>query len=106
MENILVAVAGGADGTSGVRETADITLRQEMERFAKIIFASSPAQRGFWLGQRNVPEEELRRRYGGLKPCLHGSDGHETSKVGNRSRKFMAASHGMRALITQMGEVV
>ena len=81
-ENILVAVAGGADGTSGVRETADITLRQEMERFAKIIFASSPAQRGFWLGQRNVAEEELRRRYGSLKPCLHGSDGHETSKVG------------------------
>ncbi len=53
-ENILVAVAGGqADGTSGMRETADMTLRQEIECFAHIIFASSSAQREFWLGLRD-----------------------------------------------------
>jgi hypothetical protein len=45
-KNVLVAVAGGAtDGTSGVREAADQTLRREIERFAHVIFASSVAQR-------------------------------------------------------------
>ena len=47
-ENILIAVAGSeADGTSGVRDAADATLRQEIERFAHVIFASSQAQREF-----------------------------------------------------------
>ena len=45
-KNILVAVAGGADdGTSGLRQAADATVRQEIEKFADIIFASSVAQR-------------------------------------------------------------
>ena len=82
-QNILVAVAGGSgDGTSGLREGADATLRQEIETFAHIIFSSNPAQREFWLGQRSVSEQQLRTRYGGLKPCLHGSDAHSVSDVG------------------------
>ena len=81
--NILVAVAGGSgDGTSGLRAAADATLRQEIEKFAHIIFSSSPAQREFWLGQRTASVAELRTRYGGLKPCLHGSDAHSQSQVG------------------------
>jgi hypothetical protein len=73
----LIAVAGGADdGTSGVRQAADATLRQEIEKFSHIIFASSQAQREFWLGQRSVTVDELRVRYNGCKPCLHGSDAH------------------------------
>lgn len=82
-ENILVAVAGSeTDGTSGVREGADATLRQEVEKFAHIIFASSAAQRDFWLGRRSLSADEIRARYGSLKPCMHGSDAHEVSTVG------------------------
>ncbi|MCW8277837.1 ATP-binding protein [Pseudomonas sp. PCH199] len=83
-KNILVAVAGNAgDGTSGVRQAADATIRQEIEKFAHIIFSSSSAQREFWLGQRsNMTPEDLRIRYGGLKPCLHGSDSHDQKSVG------------------------
>ena len=56
-KNILIAVAGGAgDGTSGLRQAADATMRQEIEKFAHIIFSSSPAQREFWLGQRGVTD--------------------------------------------------
>lgn len=81
--NILVAVAGGSsDGTSGVRQAADATLRQEIEKFAHIIFSSSSAQREFWLGQRNLSVEELRSRYDGSKPCLHGSDSHDQGSIG------------------------
>ena len=48
--NILISVAGGADdGTSGIRQAADATMRQEIERFAHVIFSSSSAQREFWL---------------------------------------------------------
>ncbi|NSZ19721.1 TrlF family AAA-like ATPase [Agrobacterium vitis] len=82
-KNILIAVAGGAgDGTSGLRQAADATMRQEIEKFAHIIFSSSPAQREFWLGQRGVSIEELRSRYDGCKPCLHGSDSHDQKSVG------------------------
>ena len=80
--NILVAVSGGArDGTSGVRKAADQTLRREIESFADIIFASSQAQREFWLGERDLNPEEIRDLYRGLKPCLHGSDAHKLEDV-------------------------
>jgi hypothetical protein len=82
-ENVLIAVAGGADdGTSGLRQAADATVRQEIEKFAHIIFASSIAQREFWLGQRSVNVDELRRRYNGCKPCFHGSDAHDVLAIG------------------------
>lgn len=82
-KNILIAVAGAAgDGTSGLRQAADTTVRQEIEKFAHIIFSSSPAQREFWLGQRAVTTEQLRDRYDGAKPCLHGSDSHDQRSVG------------------------
>jgi hypothetical protein len=83
-KNILIAVAGGSgDGTSGVRQAADTTIRQEIEKFAHIIFSSSPAQREFWLGQRpSMTVEQLRARYDGCKPCLHGSDSHGQKSVG------------------------
>ncbi len=81
--NILVAVAGAAgDGTSGLRQAADATMRQEIERFAHIIFSSSPAQREFWFGKRGVSVDQLRESYDGCKPCLHGSDAHDQKSVG------------------------
>ena len=83
-KNILIAVAGGTgDGTSGIRQAADATVRQEIEKFAHIIFSSNPAQREFWLGQRNIVTIELlRERYNGCKPCLHGSDSHDQTTIG------------------------
>lgn len=82
-KNILIAIAGAAgDGTSGLRQAADTTVRQEIEKFAHIIFSSNPAQREFWLGQRGVTVEQLRDRYDGTKPCLHGSDSHDQQSVG------------------------
>lgn len=81
--NILIAVAGNAgDGTSGVRNSADVTVREEIEKFAHIIFSSNPAQREFWIGQKSKSIGELRSRYDGCKPCLHGSDAHGQSSVG------------------------
>jgi predicted ATPase len=80
--NILIAAAGSkVDGTSGVREPADATLREEIESLAHIIFASSVAQREFWLGMRCASKEMLEERFGGLKPCMHGCDAHRLDSV-------------------------
>ena len=81
-ENIIIAVAGNADGTSGVREASDTTLREEIEKAAHVIFASSLNQRNFWLGHRKAGLTELHDRYRGPKPCLWGCDAHELSRVG------------------------
>ena len=43
---------------------------------------AAAAQRDFWLGRRGLSEEEVRQRYGSLKPCMHGSDAHEARTVG------------------------
>ena len=64
-----------------MREAADQTLRREIEGFAHVIFASSDAQREFWLGKRDLAPWDIRTRYGGLKPCLHGSDAHKLEDV-------------------------
>lgn len=79
-ENIIVAVAAGADGTSGMQDGADATLRREVEKFAKAIFSANPSDRDFWLG-RKLPKEEFVRKYASEKPCLHGSDAHTMTRV-------------------------
>lgn len=84
-KNVLIAVAGGKDdGTSGLRQASDATLRAEIEKFAHIIFASSVAQREFWTGKRPaISVQGLKDRYDGCKPCLHGSDAHRPDEVGH-----------------------
>ena len=69
------------DGTSGLQDGADQILRQQLERFAHVIFASAPAQREYWLG-RKTSRQNIVETYGGLKPCLHGCDAHDISKTG------------------------
>lgn len=82
-EHILIAISGNeTDGSSGLRAGADATLRQEVEKFAHVIFASSEAQREFWLGRKAASVDELWERYDGPKPCLHGSDAHDHDKIG------------------------
>ena len=81
-ENTLIIVAGGDDGAGGLRDGSDATTRQEVLRLAHGVFASSPAQREFWLGERSATVEELWDLYGGPKPCLHGSDAHDPSRSG------------------------
>jgi ABC-type lipoprotein export system ATPase subunit len=80
--NILIAVAGGSDGTSGVRDAADTTLREEIEKMSHIIFASSDSQREFWIGKKSLSPEQIISRYKSLKPCIHGSDAHKPEDVG------------------------
>jgi ABC-type lipoprotein export system ATPase subunit len=83
-ENCLVAVAGSSnDGTAGLQaDDSYSAMRREIERFAHIIFASTPSQIEFWLGKKDGYDRAfIERTYGALKPCLHGSDAHIEEKV-------------------------
>ena len=84
-ENILLAISGNTgDGTSGLNNDATFSsTRQHIERTAQIIFAASEKQRTFWLGKGADNLEKLVEKYGGCKPCIHGSDAHTHDKIGN-----------------------
>lgn len=105
--NVLVAIATGTDGTSSIRGSSDAILRQEIEKFADIIFAGSPAQRDFWLGRKEgATPEQLQERYGGCKPCLHGSDAHAQEAVGNPAGKRYSWIKGALAFDTLFQAVI
>ena len=99
-ENIVIAVAGTADGSSGVREASDATLRQEIERAAHIILASSLKQRDYWLGNGSASVAELEQRYDGPKPCIWGSDAHDLERVGNPAEERFCWLKGVAAFDT------
>ena len=94
-KNILIAVSGNADGSSGVKAAADTTLRQEIEKAAHVIFASSLKQREFWLGHGSASVNEICERYGSLKPCLWGCDAHDISRVGKPAENRLCWIKGM-----------
>lgn len=83
-ETCLVGVAAGKDGTSGLKaqDGGFAAYRQGLERFAHFIFSGRDQDRDFWLGHGVDDEATLTKKYGGTKLCLHGSDAHETSKLG------------------------
>jgi len=81
-ENCLIAVPGGVDGPSGLRTDSFDVLRREIESFADIIFSGSPSDREFWLGKKaGFDAHTVESAFGGLKPCLHGSDAHDRGHV-------------------------
>lgn len=84
-DNCLVAVAGsGRDGTSGLQGDGGQweTTRKNIERFAHIVFSANPKQIRFFLGKGAASLDDLDKKWGGPKPCLHGSDAHEADRVG------------------------
>lgn len=83
--NCLVAVAGGEkDGTSGLRDETNsfAAFRKSIEGFAHIIFSANPKQIAFYLGQGAATLNDLNAKWGGQKPCLHGSDAHSHGAIG------------------------
>ena len=80
--NSLIAVAAGDDGLSGFQQDgAWAGYREEITRFSQMIFSGRPGERDFWLGHRDPADLETIRRFGGCKPCIHGSDAHEIVRL-------------------------
>ncbi|MCW5831340.1 MAG: AAA family ATPase [Labilithrix sp.] len=82
--NCLVAVAAAeGDGTGGLQgDSSFLALREELEAFAHVVFSGKPSDREYWLGKkRGFGPDVIEKKYGALKPCLHGSDAHRTERV-------------------------
>jgi energy-coupling factor transporter ATP-binding protein EcfA2 len=76
--NVLVAVAAGKDGLAGIaKDAAFHAQREELGRFAHIVFSGIPGDRTYWLGDH--PDFESNQQT--AKPCLHGSDAHKLEDV-------------------------
>ena len=85
-ENCLLAISAHSnDGFSGLpREGSFEAMREELKAQPHVIFSANPADRDFFLGQKpGFDRDFIETTYGGLKPCLHGSDAHKLEAVLN-----------------------
>ncbi|MFX0196090.1 MAG: TrlF family AAA-like ATPase [Candidatus Hodarchaeota archaeon] len=81
--NALVAVSNKSDdGASGLAHDDGFhATREEIYRFAHIVFSGNPKDREYFLGKGVDSVETLKTRIGGLRPCVHGSDAHTEEKL-------------------------
>jgi ABC-type lipoprotein export system ATPase subunit len=78
--NSMVVISGGNDGPSGLKEDGWAAVQEELWRFAEAIFSGNPKNRVFWLAEDPINDNGA-LKLGAPKPCLHGSDAHEISKL-------------------------
>jgi energy-coupling factor transporter ATP-binding protein EcfA2 len=81
-ENSFVVVSNSNnDGNSGIQHSSLATTREEIYSFCDSIFSSNPNDRVYFLGEGTDNEKEIMRKYKSLKPCIHGSDSHDTDHI-------------------------
>lgn len=59
-----------------------VERRVSIESLAHIVFDSNPKSIEFWLGGGVDSADQIRQRYGALKPCMHGCDAHKEADLG------------------------
>ena len=86
-ENTIIGVSNNSkDGASGINKHSDYLMsssssqldlsRQRVYRFADLIFSGNSKDRDYFLGLGSDSAEEVKRKCGSLKGCIHGSDAH------------------------------
>ena len=76
--NSLVGISNGKDGISGLPADGFSAIRDQLLKNCHFVFSANPNDRTYYLGQKvGTPIRDIKRMYGNLKPCLHGSDSHE-----------------------------
>ncbi|HCU0821908.1 TPA: hypothetical protein OUJ26_000145 [Acinetobacter baumannii] len=90
-ENCLIFVSNGTnDGVSGLKTHEEILaqqqasaseLRNSIYRISDGLFSPKPSDLKYFLGKGTDPVNEIIRKYGSLKPCIHGSDAHTETKL-------------------------
>ena len=69
------------DGNSGIQHSSLATTRQEIYRMSQIIFSANNNDIQYFLGKGVDDEATIKQKYGGLKPCIIGSDAHSLDSV-------------------------
>ncbi|MBP1172920.1 TrlF family AAA-like ATPase [Paenibacillus sp. PvR133] len=77
----IVASNSSSDGISGLKDNAIASTRQELYRSVDFIFSGNDNDQKYFLGRGVDSKEEVIRKYGGVKACLHGSDAHDFNKL-------------------------
>ncbi|KIL99370.1 ATPase involved in DNA repair [Paramagnetospirillum magnetotacticum MS-1] len=82
-ENSIVAVAAGNDGLSGLRKDDGWkAVHDKLSHFVHALFTATPSDLKFWLGKTGKKAaDDILRRYGGPKPCIHGCDAHDFGRL-------------------------
>ena len=81
-ENSIIVVSNSnRDGNSGIQHSSLAATREEIYRFADCIFSGNPNDCIYFHGKGADNEIEVKRKYGSLKPCIHGSDAHKLNKI-------------------------
>ena len=81
-KHILIAVANSSkDGNSGIQHSSLAATRQEIYRMSNIIFSGNENDINYFLGKGKDNTETIIRNYGGIKPCITGSDAHSMDKI-------------------------
>ena len=82
-DNCLIVVPNSSqDGNSGIQDKDFTAVRNRLYQLSDAIFSGNPSDRDYFLGKSSDPPDEVTRKYGSIKPCIHGSDAHTNSKVG------------------------
>lgn len=93
-ENSIIVVSNNNhDGNSGIQHSSLASTREEIYRLAHLVFSSNPADRKYFLGQGTDNKEEIIRKYGELKACIHGSDSHDLENICNPCSKRGQIGH-------------
>jgi ABC-type cobalamin/Fe3+-siderophores transport system ATPase subunit len=91
--SIVVVSNSSNDGNSGIKHSSLAATREEIYRFANCVFSSNPSDREFFLGMGADSKEEFIRKYGSIKPCIHGSDAHDLNTIGRPCTKRGVVGH-------------
>jgi ABC-type cobalamin/Fe3+-siderophores transport system ATPase subunit len=124
-EHTVILVSNSTnDGVSGAVNHSDYfdtvgadsqlkIFRQSVYKFVDGIFSAKSSDIAYFSGtKQNCPLELVIRQCGSLKPCLHGSDAHENSKLFEPSGqrycwiKSDPTFNGLRQIIYEPGERV
>ncbi len=80
--SVIIAVSNSNnDGNSGIQHSSLAATRQEIYRMSDIIFSANNNDVMYFLGKKGDDEETIKKKYGGLKPCVIGSDAHSMDAV-------------------------
>ena len=90
-KTIIVVSNKSADGVSGITQHKGYTTengcsqmdatRRNVYQMADLIFSSSKSDINYFLGEASDTPDDIMKRYGSLKGCIHGSDAHSNAKV-------------------------
>ncbi|MGB8478778.1 MAG: AAA family ATPase [Acidobacteriaceae bacterium] len=79
-QNSLVAISGGNDGPSGLKDDGWEASQEEIWRSADIVLTANENNRNFWLC-KDPAKRDGATKLGAPKPCISGSDAHSMKSL-------------------------